>query len=528
MNVMNIADCIHYPLVLSLLLVSAGCTVTLQIEGDGASASVTGEPTGTGGPVECVPPDPDATGWVHVSAGTGSGWHQFDAVAIDASGDIYAAGYASGELMMPGMDAAITLVGKRPIVAKFDCAGDLLWIATGQASGTASAYAIILSVGEQSVYVGGESDGSLEFAGTAAIDKGAYVARLDAATGAAQASVALGDGATLVRALAVGADGTVYAAGRCKAARAGILVAELQPNLEMTSVRCTSPIASATEAEVAIEAKGFVTEANGVSVLADGGLIVGGRLTGDLEGVDMALPDGAMAGFVARLATRLAPAPPAGEWFVLTGVSTGSSRVNAVAVLDDGSVVAGGMGVFDDGAIITGQVCGTPCESPMYSTKANAFLARLDAKTGACMADSLILCSGATAGQTASEEVFALAPTADGLYVTGQFSDSLVFDGVAAASPESGIRMFAARLTPALALDQNWMVSSDHDGDTLCTVAENETEKRSRVYARAVTARGGQVAIAGSACGTMIRVGPHGFATKEAQHHAFVARLSAP
>lgn len=524
---MQIKDYRHSLLVISLVLVSTGCPVPLEIEGDSASTTVgsqaaTSEPTGgqgssTAGPVECTPPNAAGPTWTTVSVGGGSGKHWFHAVAIDGAGDTYAAGFSVGDLLLPGMPAAITSEVQRPIVAKFDCAGDLLWLTVGEASASATADAVILSHDGESVYVGGGSESTLEFA-AATLEPGAYVLRVAAATGAVQAGITLGSGASQVRALARladGADDTVYAAGGCSGVTAGILVAELAPTLVSAAVRCNF----ATEVA---PSKDVVTEALSIAVLAKGDVIVGGRVTGALE--DRPLSTG-VAGFVARRATGPGAVQSPDKWFVSIARSTSlSGSVKAVAVMNDGSIVAGGKGHGVDEASIPGPgpTCGTACDPALYPAMVRAYVASLDPETGMCR-DNRIFCSGGGASPSPSEDIFALAPADGGLYVSGQYTDSLVIGGVEAAFSERGIGMFAVRLAPTLELD--WALSSEQDSDTNCE-SGNSIEMRSRVYGRAIAARGDDVAIAGAVCGKTIRIGPQTLSTADDQHHAFVAWLT--
>ena len=159
-------------------------------------------------------------GWA--AAIGGAGHEQINALAIDASGDLYAAGEFSGTVDFDAGSDLRELVaagGSDAFVAKFDSAGALRWARAlgGPADDQASSLAVSAS---DDVTVAGSFRGTADFdpgpgtmALTAAGERDGFVVRLDAA-GAPGWSKRIGGTVTVdVQSLAVDAGGAVYALG---------------------------------------------------------------------------------------------------------------------------------------------------------------------------------------------------------------------------------------------------------------------------------------------------------------------------
>ncbi len=87
-----------------------------------------------------------------------------EALEIDDNGNLYFAGYFGGMLQVGGQ----SLVAQGEIdffIIKFNPDGDVIWLRRGGASGNVRAKALKASVAENAIYVGGNYEGSISFAG---------------------------------------------------------------------------------------------------------------------------------------------------------------------------------------------------------------------------------------------------------------------------------------------------------------------------------------------------------------------------
>ncbi|MCY1072048.1 hypothetical protein OV090_45305 [Nannocystis sp. RBIL2] len=436
---------------------SSSGTTSEVATGDGATA-----PTSTTGELVCEPPVGEPGALASLLHATGQGKQTLQAVKFDGAGNTYAGGNFTRELKVGG--AMTTVMGDlaAPFVAKFDCAGELLWLSVGEPEANATGTAGALAVADEEVFIGGSIAGTLGFpSGTIEGGPGgAFVARFEAATGALLAGRVLGEGATAVHALAL-ADGSIHAAGSCADPDVpetfGILHAQLDLELGPVAPRCLySPALppSMDQARVA-------TSARAVAVAADGDVILAGQITGPLDDGTVPVVSGDADGFVARLQLPLAAGPMLfdGGWITTLGDTERRDRVNGMALADNGDVIAVGLG---HGKFFPQNPPG--CESTsgdLYT----AFVTRLAAGDGACVAHQMLESDALQA-----TEAHGVATRGQDIYVLGQFGRSLGIAGepvVPSGAAEAGVRMFL------LGLGEGWEVKTSYiseqvDSDIPC------------------------------------------------------------
>lgn len=530
------------------VLLASGCAIELSIDGVETTSSGSGSgattgatvdlPTGTTdidetttdatttddsttGAVACVPPTVAPGEPLFVVPAGGMGHHHVAAVASGEAGETYIAGYFTDTLAL--LDASVD-GGDGPaaaFVARLDCAGALEWLSVGRtidAGARSRGLAIALHAGR--VYVGGELTGVVDFT-SGSIAGGtddAFIAGFDATDGTLQTSVVLAGETDSIRSLAISDTGTIFAAGGCRAgASTGILLATWNGQDPTAAHDCAYT-----------EDSTIATVAHSVVLLADGSPVIGGQLTGPIDGMHDPMIVGASSrGFVAKPGVPLNLADPYTDgWSITFGedVFTGN-RVNALAVFGDNVVVAArGTGLT--------QVLGSnnplcdadDCVDP--ESKFNTAVALLNPVDGAC-ADMTVLCSTSVP----AEEIWDVAASADKIYVTGQFEGMLLHEdgAIVPAAQGTTVRMFVLALESDLSrpLDA-WTVLSDAEGDTECGVADTDTggDPRTIIRGSAIAAGPDGVVVGGSVCGQGVSLGGVSLTPNLMSHDGFVTRLA--
>ena len=461
----------------------------------------TSSSTGTTGSVECVPPVGAPLELAYVVQATGTGKQAMQAVALDALGNTYVAGTFTDQSVLDGGRPSMIGAGLRaPFVAKFDCAGELVWLTTATSESNSSGDALALAVTDTDVYVGGTFAGSIQFTPEPVLVGGsgsAFVARFDAATGAPSGCTVLADGAIRVNGLAIGGDGTVYAAGECQADANtfGILLAELPPTLGVAAPRCAYT--------AAVLNNPHTTRASALAIHPDGGLVVAGKITGPLTGLGFPAVLGPADGFVARVPTPLPPSPAnpfGGAWIRTLGGSEERDRVNGVAVMDDGSgdIVAVGLG---KGQFFPGGPAGCQDTSGALWT---AFVTRLT-RDNECVAHEML-----ESDPMQSTEAHAVAVRDGTMYVLGQFARSLGIGGAPIGETNLyGIRMFVLALTAGLE-PQAHFFSDQESNQSTCSPTEE-----ARALGTGIAAGADVVTAVVEACGDGVGVGANPLAATD-------------
>ena len=278
--------------------------------------------------------------WAKQAGGTGR--DGATAIASDADGNLYVAGYFSGSATFDGV-ALTSVGGDDAFLAKYASSGALLWVRS--AGSTRPDYAGAVAVdGAGAVLVAGQYQGAITIGSNVLTSTGpgaAFLAKLDA-----QGSLLWAQNLdnSLVGGLAATSTGQVYVAGTL--APTGGLLAKF----DAAGTRLwTSPASGA---------------AMGTSVATDsqGAVYVAGRFLATLQvGPASAVSQGGYDGFVARF-----DAQGAGNWVNAVG-GLEEDQARSVAITGQGNV--GITGYFRGSATVGGQALssGMACSSAFVS-----------------------------------------------------------------------------------------------------------------------------------------------------------------
>lgn len=307
------------------------------------------------------------------------------AVATDPQGFTYVVGTTNGDLGANRSDGDDGL-----FLTKMDSAGKVVWQRNLGASGSATGSSV--SVGSDgSVYVAGTVTGS--FNGVTS-DADMVVAKYAANGDEQYSTVVHSVGTDATRAMAVGADGTVYVGGRTANEDGGdAMIARIDSSGRIAERRTINTGGSDTIGSLAVDKDGNVlalvssqgvasvmklqsdslsntlgsislgtADARALAVAADGSIAVGGATSTAVSGDQANAISGGRDGFVTRIDSGLTSA-------TTTYIGTGADdQVDSVAFMG-GSIYAGGRTTGDLGAKLRGPVDG--------------FVTRIDAGTGA-------------------------------------------------------------------------------------------------------------------------------------------------
>lgn len=325
-------------------------------------------------------------------------------VAVDGGGNVYVVGTTAGTL-----PTASSAGSDDAFVAKYDPSGTRQWVSQFGTSGFENAFGVALGP-DGSVFVAGDTDGSLNGTNPDLGNTDAFVTKLDPSTGARTWTKQLGViGNDTAYGVAVDANGNVDIAGSTEGALPGnvsslgrdAFIAQYDPNGTQTWVR---QFGSSKEDEI-----------KGVAVDGSGNIFVAGQTDGNLSGSSAGLGDA----FVAKYA-------PSGTkaWLSQFGSSA-----------DDG---ASGIAVDTSGnAYVSGQTDGNlPGNSSAGGT--DAFLTKFDA-SGASQWIKQIGSSSTDVGFAAS-----IADRGSSAVLAG-YAEGSPFDGLTGAGGREG---FIAKYKP--------------------------------------------------------------------------------
>lgn len=166
----------------------------------------------------------DSTGaalWARsTSAGTGNS--VFNSIAVDSSGNVYAAGYQQGTSTFTYGSQSITgtASGSSPILIKYDSSGTALWARTISAGATASIFWGVAVDGSSNVFVAGQQagTGTYTYSGQSATgtytNNNALIVKYDSSgAGIWARTVSAGPNISKFLAIAVDGSGNAYVTG---------------------------------------------------------------------------------------------------------------------------------------------------------------------------------------------------------------------------------------------------------------------------------------------------------------------------
>lgn len=307
------------------------------------------------------------------------------AVATDAQGYSYVVGTTAGDLGANQSDGDNNL-----FLTKMDGAGNVVWQRSLGASGSSTGAAVSIGA-DGSIVVAGTVTGS--FNGVTSVDGDMVVAKY-AANGDEKFSTVVRSGGTdVAKAVAVGADGSVYVGGRTATGAGDAFVARIDATgkiaerrtidsggtdqinalavdghgnlLAVVSQDGTASVRKLDGASLATDLGGInlgTADVRAIAVAADGTIAVGGATSAALSGTQVNSTSGERDGFVTRIDSNLS-----GASTTYLG-SAADDQVDSVAFLG-GALYAGGRTTGDLAAPRRGPTDG--------------FVARIDAASGA-------------------------------------------------------------------------------------------------------------------------------------------------
>jgi hypothetical protein len=306
------------------------------------------------------------------------------AVVTDAHGNSYVVGTTKGDLGANRSDGDDNL-----FLTKMDGEGKVVWQRSLGAAGSSSGAAVSIAP-NGSIVVAGTVNGSFN---GATGDGDMLVARFDAEGDELFSTVLRATGSDVAKAVAIGADGSIFVGGRAATGGGDAFVARLDATGKLAERRTIAGAGSGSVNGLAVDGGGNVlalvsengvasvrklqgtalatdlgsvslgaADARAIAVAADGTIAVGGAAGSALIGTQVNARSGGRDGFVARIDAGLA-----GASVTYLG-SSEDDQVDSVAFMG-GEIYAGGRTTGALGAARKGAVDG--------------FVARVDAGTGA-------------------------------------------------------------------------------------------------------------------------------------------------
>ncbi|MEI6385025.1 MAG: LamG-like jellyroll fold domain-containing protein [Spirochaetota bacterium] len=197
----------------------------------GSSSSISGSSNGSNLVIVKYDSSGSAQWATTTSAGSGGGASQYNAVAVDASGNAYAAGFTTGTTIVnlgngksvtPASSSSTATTDTSLVLVKYDSTGTPLWATTVE-SGTGSSIINSLAIEPNgNIFVGGSIAGSGVFnlgngvtvQGSASAGNNLFVAEYNSGGSSLWArSTSSGNVASQVTSVAVGSSGQLYATG---------------------------------------------------------------------------------------------------------------------------------------------------------------------------------------------------------------------------------------------------------------------------------------------------------------------------
>lgn len=311
------------------------------------------------------------------------------AMVTDAEGNSYVVGTTRGDLGANLSDGDDNL-----FLTKLDGDGKVIWQRSLGAKGSSSGAAVSLGA-DGSVVVAGTVNG--EFNGATA-DGDMVVAKYNALGDEQFSTVVRSVGADSARAVAVGADGSVFVGGRSFTGGGDAFVARIDSTGRISERRTLAGTGSESVTGLAVDGGGNLlvlaaqdgvaqihklqasslatelgsislgtADARAIAVAADGTIAVGGATGAALAGTQVNAASGGRDGFVARIDAALS-----GASVTYLG-SSADDQVDSIAFMGN-DLYAGGRTTGDLGAARKGPTDG--------------FVARIDAATGAIASTS--------------------------------------------------------------------------------------------------------------------------------------------
>lgn len=306
------------------------------------------------------------------------------AVVTDAQGNSYVVGTTKGDLGANRSDGDDNL-----FLTKLDGEGKVVWQRSLGAGGSSSGAAVSLGA-DGSVVVAGSVNGSFNGAST---DGDMVVAKFDADGDEQFSTVVRSTGTDTAKAVAVGADGSVFVGGRMATGGGDAFVARIDATGKITDRRTIGGTGSQSLNGLAVDSSGNVlalvssqgvtevrklqgsalstdlgsislgtADARAIAVAADGTIAVGGATSSTLAGTQINAKGGGRDGFVARIDSALTGSS-------VTYLATAEDdQVDSIAFMG-GEIYAGGRTTGALGAARRGSTDG--------------FVARINSATGA-------------------------------------------------------------------------------------------------------------------------------------------------
>lgn len=306
------------------------------------------------------------------------------AVVTDAQGNSYIVGTTKGDLGANRSDGDDNL-----FLTKLDGEGKVVWQRSLGAGGSSSGAAATLGA-DGSVVVAGKVNGSFNGAST---DGDMVVAKFDAEGDEQFSTVVRSTGTDAAKAVAVGADGSIFVGGRTATGGGDAFVARIDSTGKLADRRTIAGAGSESVNGLAVDASGNVlalvssngvtevrklqgsalstdlgsislgtADARAIAVAADGTVAVGGATSSTLAGAQVNAKGGGRDGFVARIDSALSGAS-------VTYLATAEDdQVDSIAFMG-GEIYAGGRTTGELGAPRRGSTDG--------------FVARIDSASGA-------------------------------------------------------------------------------------------------------------------------------------------------
>ncbi|WP_213981682.1 hypothetical protein [Sphingomonas sp. dw_22] len=315
------------------------------------------------------------------------------AVATDAQGNSYVVGTTKGDLGANRSDGDDNL-----FLTKLDGDGNVVWQRSLGAAGSSTGAAVSIGA-DGSVVVAGTVNGA--FDGTTS-DGDMVVAKYAANGDEKFSTVVHSVGADTAKAVAIGADGSVFVGGKVRGGTEGdvgdAFVARIDPTGKLAERRTIASAGSDTINGLAVDGDGNVlalvsqdgvaqvrklqgsslatelgsidlgtADARAIAVAADGTIAVGGAASAALNGTQVNGISGGRDGFVARIDSGMT-----GASVTYLG-SSEDDQVDSIAFMGN-DLYAGGRTTGDMGAARKGPTDG--------------FVSRIDAATGAIQSTS--------------------------------------------------------------------------------------------------------------------------------------------
>lgn len=305
-------------------------------------------------------------------------------VATDAFGNSYVVGTTKGDLGANRSDGDDNL-----FLTKMDGEGRVLWQRSLGAGGSSSGAAVSIAL-DGNVVVAGTVNGSFNGAST---DGDMLVAKFDAEGDEKFSTVVRSTGADTAKALAIGADGSIFVGGKAASGGGDAFVARIDSTGKLAERRTIAGAGSGSVNGLAVDGSGNLlalvsnngvaevrklsgaalttelgtislgtADARAIAVADDGTIAVGGATGAALNGTQVNGTSGARDGFVARIDSALS-----GASVTYLG-SSADDQVDSIAFMN-GELYAGGRTTGDLGATRKGATDG--------------FVSRIDMATGA-------------------------------------------------------------------------------------------------------------------------------------------------